>query len=430
MHIAMATHYFESHRGGVEIAAGQLARALTRLGHRVAWIACDSSPPVGDSSVCHTAVPLPANNALEARTGLPFPIPLPGASALVDAAIRDADVVVVHDAFYLPCLLVQRRARRARKPVAIVQHIGVVPYRNPLPRLAMAAFSRVGTRPALAAADQVVFISELTRRHFAGVGFQRPPQLLFNGVNARVFSPAPPGSDRDDLRRSLGLDPLRPTILFVGRFVEKKGLRDLQHMVRRRPDWDWVFAGWGPADPAGWHLSNVNACSPIGAGRAWCRCTAPPTSLVLPSVGEGFPLVIQEALACGLPVVCGQDTAFADPAAQPYLVGVPVRPDDPRMTAEAFITATAVVVQSAEGRATKSVASAAFARERYSWDTMATRLLAACASATADRANRARAAASSIDSRFPSGQTILRRLASTSTSCSASNTRSSASIKF
>jgi alpha-maltose-1-phosphate synthase len=389
MHIAMATHYFESHRGGVEIAAGQLARALTRLGHRVAWIACDSSPPVGDSSVCHTAVPLPANNALEARTGLPFPIPLPGASALVDAAIRDADVVVVHDAFYLPCLLAQRRARRARKPVAIVQHIGVVPYRNPLPRLAMAAFSRVGTRPALAAADQVVFISELTRRHFAGVGFQRPPQLLFNGVNARVFSPAPPGSDRDDLRRSLGLDPLRPTILFVGRFVEKKGLSHLQHMVRRRPDWDWVFAGWGPADPAGWHLSNVRVFSDR-SGQSLVPLYRAADVLVLPSVGEGFPLVIQEALACGLPVVCGQDTAFADPAAQPYLVGVPVRPDDPRMTAEAFITATAVVVvQSAEGRATKSLARAAFARERYSWDTMATRLLGACASATADRANRA-----------------------------------------
>lgn len=344
MNITMVSHYFESHRGGVEIVAGQLARAFTKLGHRVVWMACDSSLPPADPAICQRAVPLPANNFLERRTGIPYPIPLPGMSARLGAEIRDADVVLVHDGFYLPCLQAQRHARRAGKPVVMVQHIGFVPYRNPLLRLAMATLNRVLTRPALMAAEQVVFISELTRRHFATVRFRRPPMILFNGVDTSVFAPAPPETDRHALRRSLGLDPERPTVLFVGRFVEKKGLNHLEQMARRRPAWNWVLAGWGPIDPARWQLPNVRVFSDR-SGPSLTPLYQAADALILPSVGEGFPLVVQEALACGLPVVCGDDTAMADKAAQSFLVGVPVRPADPSATAEAFVDALAPIVE-------------------------------------------------------------------------------------
>jgi len=375
MNIAMATHYFESHRGGVEIAAGQLARALTALGHTVTWMACNSSPPPVDAAVCRRAISLQANNWLERRIGIPYPVTVPGTWQQIDVAIGDADLVLVHDAFFLPCRLMQRRARRAAKPCVIIQHIGVVPYRNPLLRLGMATSDRVLTRPALSAAAQVVFISELTRQHFEGTRYQRPPVVLFNGVDTATFTPAPPELSRSSLRASLGIDPARPAVLFVGRFVEKKGMVHLKQMARSMPEWNWLLAGWGSIDPLKWQLPNVYVFS-NGSGASLTPLYQAADALVLPSVGEGFPLVVQEALACGLAVVCGDDTAQADPVAQQHLVGVHVDPMNPDATGAAFVRALAPLVRGAEMDYAMRIARAEFARERYSWHAMALQMVA------------------------------------------------------
>ena len=42
MKIVMATHYFGSHNGGVEIIAEHLFRQFSSKGHQVLWIAGDA----------------------------------------------------------------------------------------------------------------------------------------------------------------------------------------------------------------------------------------------------------------------------------------------------------------------------------------------------------------------------------------------------
>ncbi|NVO15187.1 MAG: glycosyltransferase family 4 protein [Rhodoplanes sp.] len=369
LRLLMVTHFFESHRGGIEIVAGRLARELAGTGIAVTWLATDDSPPPAAEGV--RTVPVGAANLVERAIGVPFPVPGLPALRTIAREVAAADVVVVHDALYLTSLAAVAAARHCGTPVMVVQHIGVVPYRNPLLRAAMTLADRLVARPLLARADQTVFISETTARHFAGLSFRAPPALIFNGVDTDVFAPAADEAVVAEARRGLGLPGDGKIALFVGRFVEKKGIAALVSMARLRPDVTFAFAGWGPLDPGGAGQPNVRVFGSL-SGAALAPLYRASDCLVLPSTGEGFPLVVQEALACGLPVLCGEDSARADPAAERFLTGVPVTPDDPAATAERFAAALDRLLAAGCAAGDRD-ARAAFARDRYAWDRTAAR---------------------------------------------------------
>ncbi len=213
-------------------------------------------------------------------------------------------------------------------------------------------------------ADQVVFISETTRRHFASVDFKRAPRVIFNGVDASIFHPPVDEAEFAAARMSLKLPTDAPIALFVGRFVEKKGLAILERLARARPEVLFVFAGWGALDPARWGLANTRVFSSL-AGASLAPLYRAADLLLLPSVGEGFPLVVQEALACGLPVLCGAETASADPGSKRFVDGVEIAPD-PDDAAKIFAEAlTRRLAKSRDFGARGERAQ--FAARRYAW---------------------------------------------------------------
>jgi glycosyltransferase involved in cell wall biosynthesis/uncharacterized membrane protein YbhN (UPF0104 family) len=361
MKILMATPYFESHRGGIEIVAGRLAREWGKLGHKVTWLASNASPPPEMKSV--SAVPLATANFIERWLNLPFPLLFPRGFAKIFEEVRKNDATVIHDGLYLTSIAAFLAARRSDKPILLVQHIGVVPYRNPFLRGLMRLANRLLVRPLLSRADRCVFISEATARVFANTPFRDRPEIIFNGVDTNIFVPVD-AMLKGERRKQLGL-PQQPVILFVGRFVEKKGLHAIQNLSRAHPELTFAFAGWGALNPKAWSLPNVHVFETL-ANETLAPLYQASDVLVLPSAGEGFPLVVQEALACGLGVVCGTETAEADAAVKPFVTGVNVDPYDAEKTAALFSLAIAKMLQDI-GNDGARAARAQFAAKRYSW---------------------------------------------------------------
>lgn len=354
------THFFEDHGGGIERVAGQLCRQLSRMGAEPVWAASDRDPPPPPSAGI-AVVPLACRDPLERISGLPMPLPGPRAVMALAREVRRSDAVIVHDALYLTSILAMLLSKASGRRVILVQHIAEIAFSSPVLRLVMKIANALVTRPMLWAADERVFISDTVRHALLGT----PPRilctLLFNGVNGAIFHPDDRSAARADERR---------TILFVGRYVEKKGLSIIRALAATRPDLTFLMVGSGPVDPRRWGLANVEDLGLQGQ-EALARLYRSASMLLLPSVGEGYPLVIQEAMACGLPVVCGKPSDRADPEAARWLSGVAIDLADPAGSAERCAAAIDAMALSPEERRAMS----SYARQRYSWEMMARGLL-------------------------------------------------------
>ena len=359
----MLSHYFGAHGGGVEAVAAEMANGLAARALEVTWMAADADSPPPPREGLETR-PMSAWNAIERRTGVPFPLWTPRAVTDLHHAVGLHDVVFVHDALYVPNLLAIAAARRAGKPVLLVQHLGDVPYRNPLLHGLVRLGNASAGRWAMRSAQRIVFISPTVERWFLDRRPSLAPrcEVIANGVDTTLYAPRD-GTQREEARRQLiGED--RPLCLFVGRFVAKKGIPLLRELARRMPAAVFAFAGTGPLDPTALGTSNVRVLGRLTPA-ALARWYAAADCLLLPSFGEGFPLVVQEGLACGLPALVGADTAAAFPQFGGALQGLPVtgKPDDLALWHEAINARLAAPTDDAQ-----RFASAALAASLWSWD--------------------------------------------------------------
>lgn len=362
--LLLVTHYFPAHGGGIELVAGNISQRLGTQGWRIEWFASAIDEPPTYPGVA--ARPQATFNGIERAFGLPLPIWSPAAFARLVRAVRAHNVVHIHDCLYPANFLAALAALGLRKRLVVTQHVGFVPYRNPLLRGLLGIANRIAARLVLRRADAVLFVSPVVRAYFEDL-VGRTPSFAdrSNGVDTVLFSPVPEDR-RVALRTSLGLPGDRPILLFVGRHVEKKGLDLVRKIASVTPQWTWCLIGDGPVRPASWGLPNVSALGHKQQAEIVDYYRAADV-LVLPSVGEGFPLVVQEALSAGLPVAV--HTESRDAGDLPGTVGIveSVLGDD---AVERWKQSLATLLdESPEGRAKQREACRTFAADRWSWET-------------------------------------------------------------
>lgn len=171
------------------------------------------------------------------------------------------------------------------------------------------AISRRLTRPVVQRAGRLLVVSEDLGRVAVDQYLADPARIrvIPNGCDAAIFHLG----DRDAARTALALPADAEVVLYVGRLVAEKGLRELMDAARllapARPRLKVVLVGEGPlqgelAERIAREQLNVTlagAQAPAEVAR-WMTAA---DLVTLPSYSEGHPNVLVEALACGRPVV-------------------------------------------------------------------------------------------------------------------------------
>ncbi|MGA3161283.1 MAG: glycosyltransferase family 4 protein [Terracidiphilus sp.] len=162
-----------------------------------------------------------------------------------------------------------------------------------------------------------------------------------NGVDVERFSPGP-----GILRARLGLPPDAPVVGFVGRLTRDKGLPELieafDAILAAKPQAHLLLVGWFDAaeDALNHDLRSRIKNHPRIHLTGFVANTAPyyraMDVMVLPTLREGFPNVVLEAAASGIPVVTTLSTGSRD-AVVPEVTGLLIPPGYPVAIREAVL---------------------------------------------------------------------------------------------
>lgn len=140
--------------------------------------------------------------------------------------------------------------------------------------------------------------------------FHPVPLAIGNGRSPEVYRPD--HQKRQDVRRLLSVPEERCVVLMVARLVRHKGVPELLQAMERVPEAElWIVGERLPSDHGevldgclaraqqrlGWRLRLLGARDDVAS------LMQAADMLVLPSFFEGLPMVIIEAMLCGLPVV-------------------------------------------------------------------------------------------------------------------------------
>ncbi|GET37515.1 glycosyltransferase family 4 protein [Microseira wollei] len=366
--ILVMTHYYPEHRGGVEIVAGKLAEYLTREGQiEIKWMASDIDlHPVGVTKL--QCLPIKSSNFIEKKIQIAYPLWSLSFLGQLWKAIQWSDVIHIHDYIYMGNLTAFLFARISGKPVLITQHIGFILYNSPLLRLFLSLLNRTLGKWVFQGVNQAVFCSTVIQQYWVSekTRFRRPPVMIANGVDTSVFFPVEE-QQRKTIRQDLGWPVEKPAFLFVGRFVEKKGLHILRQLAVRFDSVHWVFVGWGAIDPESWELPNVTVFRDR-RGSTLTPLYQAADLLVLPSKGEAFPLVIQEAMACGTPAMVSSESANQYSAAKHLMFSEEVEAAD---TVERWTSKIEELLQNPSALAAIRPQVAEFARQHWCWQSCA-----------------------------------------------------------
>ena len=341
MKVLILTHWFQPHIGGIEIVAYNHAKEIVKRGHQVTIISSKIGEEVEEEIIDGIKViRVKALNFFENHFGVPYPIFYPKLLLRLKEEIKESDVINTHGIVWMHSFLGAIISRIYRKPIVLHQHNTYINYKNPILRLIEKIADKTIGRYTLNSADHIIAVSGETKKYVLSIAKKlNNISISYNGVNFKRFKPI---RNKKILRDELKINPEAFICLTVRRITFKNGIDTFLQVAKffneKRKDILFVLGGKGPDTDMVKkyikenHLSNIKFIGFV-SDEELPDYYALSDVFILPSkTGEGFPLVVTEAFASGLPVI-GTNAGGQIEIIRNDKTGFIVEPNEPKQIA-------------------------------------------------------------------------------------------------
>lgn len=246
-------------------------------------------------------------------------------------------------------------------------------------------------KTALEMADAVVAVSKGTREDLLRLYPLQEEKIhvIYNGIDLEEYHKV---ESQNALRR-LGVNPLMPYVLFVGRITRQKGIIHLVNAIKHLdPGFQVVLCAGAPDTPeiamemkaavsqAQSMRSDVLWIEEMLDARSKIELYSNAAAFVCPSIYEPFGIINLEAMACGVPVVAARvggikevvvdgETGFLVPLQQQE--ESPFEPLEPAKFSKDLADRVNLLMRDPALRKTMGTAGRARAEEIFSWQSIA-----------------------------------------------------------
>ncbi|MEM3666719.1 MAG: glycosyltransferase family 4 protein [Candidatus Bathyarchaeia archaeon] len=374
--ICAVTHLFLPHVGGIERVVYEQSKRLLWMGYKPIILTSDASNTTGESYMvdgievhCYPAL------KIGFRLGIPYSVPKINSYEKFLKCIKTSNIVHVHGHPYLSSYLAVKLAKKYSKPVVLTQHNTFIKYGGFLDFAEKLNDLLIGRR-VLQESDKIITVSKATLNYVLSLGAdQQKTEVLYNGVDLERFhQPA----SKMEIRKILEIPKDSFIVLTVRRLVYKNGIDLLMESakiaIKKNPRLLFLVVGSGP-DFEKINLkihelkleNNFRLLGFISDNYLPLYYNASDVFVLPSKSGEGLPLVILEAMACGLPVIA--TNVGGTPEVVEESCGRIVPTDD------ALSLAEAVLEFSNSDLSVKSRRIRKIVEERYDWNKNVRRLI-------------------------------------------------------
>jgi glycosyltransferase involved in cell wall biosynthesis len=341
--LCVVTHTFLPHVGGIERVVYEQSKRLLQKRFELMVL----TNRIGtDKQYSYDGIKVRCYDSLSIgfRLGIPYPVLNVTSYKTFLESVKSSDLIHAHGHPYLSSFMAAKLAKRYSKPFVLTQHNTFIEYGRFWDTVERLNDFVVG-KAVLKEADKIIVVSNATMRYVLSLGADPEKiELLYNGVDLERFKPLT--GVKDAVREKLGISKNAVVVVTVRRLVYKNGVDTLidsaKIAIKKNPRLVFLVVGEGP------DFAEVKARIEQLGIRSNFRLTGFVSDedlplyynaadfFVLPSKsGEGLPLVVLEAMACGLPVVATKVGGVSEVMMEDY--GKIVPPDNPDALAEAVL---------------------------------------------------------------------------------------------